>query len=79
MSTPPSPFKSSEFGHLPQHWYSHIMHALEIIAYYHPTEATRALELYMEMVHSFHLNIETKEQQWARLTEDRIAKGTVVS
>ncbi len=33
MSTPPSPFKSSEFGHLPQHWYSHIMHALEIIGY----------------------------------------------
>lgn len=79
MSTPPSPFKPSEFGHLPQHWYSHIMHALEIIAYYHPSEGERALELYMEMAHSFHLNIETKEQQWARLTEDRIAKGTVVS
>ena len=53
--------------------------ALEIIGYYHPTEGARALELYMEMAHSFHLNIETKEQQWARLTEDRIAKGTVVS
>lgn len=79
MSTPPTPFKPSEFGHLPQHWYSHVMHALEVIGYYHPTEGERALQLYMEMVHSFHLNIETKEQQWARLTEDRIAKGTVVS
>jgi hypothetical protein len=36
MSEPPTPFKPSEFGHLPQHWYSHAMHALEVIAYRHP-------------------------------------------
>ena len=81
MSTPPSPFKASEFGHLPQHWYSHAMHALEIIGYHHPNYNTRAVAyaLYAAMVHSFHLNVETKEQQWERLTEDRIAKGMVVS
>jgi hypothetical protein len=81
MDTPPENFKPSEFGHLPQHWYSHIMHALEIVGYYHPDPNTKDIghKLYCEMVHSFHLNIETKDQQWKRLTEDRIAKGTVVS
>src|SRR5689334_10177605 len=81
MSTPPSPFKPSDFGHLPQHWYSHAMHALEIIGYYHPqiNVRERAYRMYYTMVHSFHLNVETKEQQWERLTEDRIAKGEIVS
>lgn len=81
MPEPPRPFKPSQFGHLPQHWYSHIMHALEIIAYYHPDLATagEAYELYASMVHNMHLNIETREQQLTRLTEDRIATGTVVS
>jgi hypothetical protein len=78
---PPYPFKPSEFGHLPQHWYSHAMHALEIIGYCHPEPKIRdqAFYLYGTMVHSCHLNVETKEQMWERLTEDRIAKGTVVS
>lgn len=81
MSTPPIPFKPSEFGHLPQHWYSHAMHALEIIGYWHPDRTLKALALglYIKMVHGFHLNIETKDQQWDRLTEDRVAKGEIVS
>jgi hypothetical protein len=81
MSTPPDNFKPSEFGHMPQHWYSHAMHALEIIGYHCPDDfqRTAAFICYCKMVHSFHLNIETKEQQWGRLTEDRIAKGEVVS
>lgn len=81
MSTPPHPFKPSQFGHLPQHWYAHIMHALEIIGYHHPMQGVRndACWLYAEMVYNLHLNVETKEQQFARLTEDRIQKGTVVS
>lgn len=80
-SVPPNPFKPSEFGHLPQHWYSHAMHALEIIAYYHPNfdVASKALHLYSEMVWSLHLNRETKAEQWTRLTENRINAGTVVS
>ncbi|SRR6266851_701865 len=81
MSTPSYPFKPSQFGHLPQHWYSHIMHALEIIGYHHPNKRVQAdaYYLYFTMVHSFHLNVETKEQLWNRLTEDRIAKGEIVS
>lgn len=81
MSTPPEPFKPSQFGHLPQHWYSHAMHALEVIAYAHPRPkvAATALRLYEAMVHNMHLNVETPIQQWERLTEDRISKGTVVS
>ena len=81
MSTPPNPFKPSQFGHLPQHWYAHVMHSLEVIGYHHPEPLIReqAHEMYKKMAHNFHLNIETKQQQWARLTEDRIAKGEVVS
>lgn len=81
QSKPPSPFKPSEFGHLPQHWYSHIMHALEIIGRRHPDEnvGNTALDLYLSMVHSLHLNPETHSQMITRLSEDRIQKGTVVS
>lgn len=87
MSTPPvarhghPEFKPSQFGHLPQHWYAHVMHALEIIGYHHPMHNVRndACCMYREMVHSLHLNIETKEQLHDRLTADRIAAGTVVS
>lgn len=81
MPDPPRPFKPSNFGHLPQHWYSHVMHALEIIGYHHPNKAIagEAYMLYVSMVRNMHLNPETEEQQWERLTEDRIASGTVVS
>jgi hypothetical protein len=81
MPTPPDPFKPSQFGHLPQHWYSHVMHALEIIGYHHPDAelAGHGYRMYLAMVHNMHLNPETKEQQWSRLTEDRIATNSVVS
>lgn len=81
MSTPPNPFKPSEFGHLPQHWYAHTMHALEIVAYCHPTRkiADQAEELYCAMVSNLHLYPESPNLMGTRLTEDRIAKGTIVS
>lgn len=81
QSRPPENFKPSEFGHLPQHWYSHIMHALEIIGRCHPDQEVMELAhgMYVKMVHSLHLNIETGEQLYTRLTEDRIANDTVVS
>jgi hypothetical protein len=81
MSTPPMPFKASEFGHLPQHWYSHAMHALEIIGDSHADPDVRSVAggLYRAMVHSMHLNPESDAQLQCRLTEDRIAAGTVVS
>lgn len=81
QSRPPSPFKPSEFGHLPQHWYSHVMHALEIIAYRSPNDrnASHAYTLYQEMVHNLHLNPETQEEMISRLGADRIRSNTVVS
>lgn len=81
MSEPPNPFKPSEFGHLPQHWYSHAMHALEIIAYRHPHVfiSSTAFELYKKMVHNMHLNIESFDEMIKRLSEDRIKAGTIVS
>lgn len=81
MSTPPNWFKPSEFGHLPQHWYSHVMHALEVIGYCHPNSVTAGLaaNMYYSMVHNMHLQIETKPQMVKRLTEDRFEAGTVVS
>lgn len=81
MSEPPSPFKPSEFGHLPQHWYSHALHALEVIAYRHENRdtANTAYDLYKKMVHNMHLNVETFEEMEKRLSEDRIKNKTVVS
>jgi len=81
QSQPPAQFKPSEFGHLPQHWYSHIMHALEVIGFRHPDMLVRstAYRLYAEMVYSLHLNVESREQFIQRLSEDRIQKGNVVS
>lgn len=81
QSQPPEPFRPSEFGHLPLHWYSHAMHALEIIGREHPVSCTRntALDLYKKMVHSLHLNPETRHELEIRLTEDRLANDTVVS
>jgi hypothetical protein len=81
MSNPPEPFKPSEFGHLPQHWYSHAMHALEVIGYRHPnTELSRkAYFLYVAMVHNLHLEPERLEAFETRLSEDRIAMKKVVS
>jgi len=80
-SSPPDPFKPSEFGHLPLHWFTHAMHALEVIYYRHPDAlvANTASSLYHAMVHSLHLNCEEFDQYFERLTEDRIESGTVVS
>lgn len=81
QSQPPEPFKPSEFGHLPQHWYAHVMHALEVIGYRHPNLSVsgEALGLYFDMVANLHLAVETKAAMVERLSEDRIATGMVVS
>lgn len=81
MPTPPNPFKPSEFGHLPLHWYTHAMHALEIIGHRHtvPEVAAAAYDMYLKMVHTLHLEPETKAQMIQRLSEDRIENNTVVS
>jgi hypothetical protein len=81
QSDPPWPFKPSALGHFPLHWFSHAMHATEVIAYRHPDIKVAAIAwvLYSEMVKMLHLNPETKEEMIHRLSEDRIASGTVVS
>lgn len=81
QSRPPDPFKPSEFGHLPLHWNTHVMHALEVIGYRHPDPAiaTQALDLYFRMARGLHLNPESHSEMYWRLSEDRIANDTVVS
>ena len=74
-------FRPSEFGHYPLHWFTHIMHTLEVIAYRHPVEriAMDANIKYTALAHSLHLNPESKSQMIHRLSEDRIANNCVVS
>lgn len=81
QTEPPQPFKASAFGHLPLHWYSHVMHALEVIGWRHPDPdvRARAYDLYCEMAYGLHLEPETHSQFEERLSEDRIASGEVVS
>lgn len=81
QSKPPNPFIPSEFGHLPLHWYTHVMHALEIIGYKHPKnrEQDLAIILYSSMVYALHLNTESPSEMIMRLSEDRIATKKVVS
>lgn len=73
-------FRASQFGHYPQHYVSHLIHALEVIGYRCPFEATKndALAAYKMFCKSFHLNIETFEQMVERLSDDRIASGAIV-
>lgn len=82
-SKPPNPstWKASELGHYPLHWFSHVMHSSEIIGYRHPDRATALLweHIYVKLAESLHLRPESKDAMIARLSEDRIVKGSVVS
>lgn len=79
--TCPQQWKASQLGHYPQHWYSHLMHCFEVCGYCHPntTLRTEAIWVYRKLVRNMHLEHETMEAMFERLTEDRIATGTVVS
>lgn len=81
VSEVPTAWKASELGHYPQHWVSHVMHAAEVIAFRHPNRIIRErfYAIYEKLVRSFHLNPETFEQFVARLSEDRIVTGEIVS
>jgi len=54
---------------LPLHYYLHAMHAFEILGYKHPDKDIRIFwkEVYMRMVHAFHLWPEKEEQMDRRL------------
>lgn len=78
---PPYGWKQSELGHYPLHWVSHLMHCYEVVAYRCPDArlADAAMKVYRRLAEGLHLNIETRDQMIARLSEDRIALGSVVS
>lgn len=78
---PPRNWKASELGHYPLHWVAHLMHCYEVVGYRHPDSEIKAegYFIYRKLAESLHLNVETREQMVERLSEDRIATGTVVS
>ena len=80
-SEAPIDIRGSEFGHLPQHWYAHVLHAVEVIAYRSPDNFVRkdALTIYKALVRNMHLALELPNEMSARLSEDRIANGQGVS
>lgn len=73
-------FKPSKFGEYPLHYVMHLIHTLEVIAFYSPVDnvAKDAWQAYHKFVISFHLNPETFEQMTARLNEDRLKNNSIV-
>ena len=78
---PPRNWKPSELGHYSLHWFAHLMHGYQICGYRMLDNALRleAQAVYVKMVHSLHLKPESFAEMKYRLSEDRIANGTVVS
>jgi hypothetical protein len=62
-----------ELGYCTIHYFTHLMHALEIIGYKHPDKliGDTAKNYYFGLVDFMHLNPETKEQLNKRL-EDKV-------
>lgn len=58
---------------VPLHFYSHTMHAFEILGYKHPDEQTRQFwfDVYEKMCHALHLWPETHAQMGKRLGDNR--------
>lgn len=82
QSKPPAKWKPSQLSHYPLHWYGHLMHCFEVVGYCREPEDDHKLQarwIYTRLVNALHLLPETKEDMLKRLTEDRIAKGEVVS
>lgn len=77
----PTHWKQSDLGHYPLHWVSHLMHAYQVVGYSHPDQSIglECFRIYVKFVEGLHLKIETADEMDRRLTEDRIANGTVVS
>lgn len=55
----------------PLHWLVHFMHAAEVVAYEHPTEAVnmRWRFVYYDLCEALHVNPESREQMRARLQD----------
>lgn len=79
---PPGEWTPSEFGHYPQHWYAHIMHAFQVVGYRHPRVSVRCIgqSIYHRFVHGLHLEPEGFETMVERLSEERsVELGNLVS
>lgn len=82
QSMPPKEWKPSEYGHYPQHWYAHIMHAFQVVGYRHPDYDTRQVcaTIYESFVDGLHLIPERFDSMRTRLSEKRSAQlGNLVS
>lgn len=57
---------------IPHHFQLHLMHAVEILGYMHPTKhiADWWNDFYCKIVNDAHLNMETKEQMVYRLGDN---------
>lgn len=77
----PHAWKASQLGHLPQHFYAHLMHAFQVVAVHHPNKviAFECTIIYNKLVDNLHLLPEPTPLMEDRLTADRIERGTVVS
>jgi len=64
---------------LPVHYVMHVVHAIEILGYEHPHVSPRQIYLnrYLRLAQKFHFHPERSDQLRSRMTEDRIANGTV--
>lgn len=63
---------------LPLHFVMHLMHAVEVVAYRGPRNAyIKWLDLYYRICDHMHVEPESRERMIERLSEDRIALGTV--
>lgn len=78
---PENMVRASEWDQVPLHWAMHMLHGIEIIAYCHPDPKVADFFFiqYINLCKGFHLNPESDGQLNDRLTEDRVAKGEVVS
>jgi hypothetical protein len=76
----PTGVKFSAIGHYPQHWVSHVLHAVEVLAYRTPSAFDRRLwfMIYARFCHALHVGVETRDEFVSRMSVDRIADERVV-
>lgn len=63
---------SKNLDHYPFHYVMHLVHAIEIVGYKHPVEATRFwfFAMYHDLCNRLHVNLEEEEQLDRRLNAD---------
>lgn len=63
-------FVKSGLDHYPMHWVMHLVHAMEILGYYHNSHGFICFDAYKTLCRKLHLNPESKAQMNARLDAD---------